>query len=86
MRGVDQVSNPPTTRQLQWQCRRGMLELDYLFSDFLRNSYPSLSTADKQLFVRILGFEDQLLLDWLMGNIIPSDGDIRRMINTIRLH
>ena len=74
----------PSTEKLRWQCRRGMLELDYVLRDFLEDTYPGLSQSDKALFVRMLDFEDQLLLDWLMGNVVSSDAGIRRMIGQMR--
>lgn len=74
----------PSTEKLRWQCRRGMLELDYVLRDFLEVTYPGLSQSDKALFVRMLDFEDQLLLDWLMGNVVSSDAGIRRMIGQMR--
>lgn len=74
----------PSMEKLRWQCRRGMLELDYVLRDFLEDTYPGLSQSDKAQFVRMLDFEDQLLLDWLMGNVVSSNADIRRMILQMR--
>lgn len=74
----------PSMEKLRWQCRRGMLELDYVLRGFLEDIYPGLSQSDQALFVRMLDFEDQLLLDWLMGNVVSSDADIRRLIGQMR--
>jgi antitoxin CptB len=77
--------NPlPPIGQLRWHCRRGMLELDYVLSDFLDRGYGDLTDQDKALFVRMLDLEDQLLLDWVMGNQVPSDGEIRRLVGLMR--
>lgn len=73
----------PSIEKLRWQCRRGMLELDYALSDFLEAHYLDLSEDEKRLFVQLLDFEDQLLLDWVMGNVVPSDTNIRHMIDRI---
>ena len=34
-------------RRMAWRCRRGMLELDLLFVDFVKNHLPQLT--DKQI-------------------------------------
>lgn len=74
----------PSLGQLRWQCRRGMLELDYVLIGFLDQHFSNLSPEDQRLFVRLLDFEDQLLLDWVMGNVVPSDPDIRRLITLMQ--
>ncbi|MES9962053.1 MAG: succinate dehydrogenase assembly factor 2 [Candidatus Sedimenticola sp. 20ELBAFRAG] len=73
----------PGIEKLRWQCRRGMLELDYALSDFLEQHYQQLPHQEQALFVRLLDFEDQLLLDWLMGNVVPSDDGLRSMMERI---
>jgi antitoxin CptB len=75
-----QGSDLPPLGQLRWQCRRGMLELDYILVGFLDQHYSELPLEDQHLFVRMLDFEDQLLLDWVMGNVVPSDANIRRLV------
>jgi len=80
----DQQPEAPSADRLRWHCRRGMLELDLLLEGFLDKGYPGLSAEDKELFVRVLDFEDQLLLDWLMGHVIPSDPGISRLVSRIR--
>nr|WP_274600225.1 succinate dehydrogenase assembly factor 2 [Thiocystis violacea] len=54
-------------RRLRWQCRRGMLELDHLLSRFLELGYRDLSEADRLLFARLLGEQDQDLHNWLVS-------------------
>ncbi len=75
---------PPSAKRLLWQCRRGMLELDYLLKGFLQTGYEPLPDEEKRLFIRMLDFQDQLLLDWLMGYIVPSDPATQRMVERIR--
>ena len=74
----------PPLGQLRWQCRRGMLELDYILIGFLERHYSGLSGEDKRVFVRMLDLEDQLLLDWVMGNVVPSDPGIRRLVGLMQ--
>lgn len=79
-----QGSDIPPLGQLRWQCRRGMLELDYILVGFLDQHFANLALDDQQLFVRMLDFEDQLLLDWVMGNVVPSDANIRRLVGLMQ--
>lgn len=57
-----------------------MLELDYILIGFLDRHYSELSKEEQAVFVRMLDLEDQLLLDWVMGNVVPSDQKIRRLV------
>ena len=70
--------------KLTWACRRGMLELDVLLGNFLKNAYPELADADKLLFVQLLECSDPELFAWLLGQETPSDTDLLRIINLVR--
>ncbi len=74
----------PDPERLRWQCRRGMLELDLMLEGFLERGYPALEDEQKRLFARMLEFEDQLLLDWLMGYVVPADDSLRQMLEKIQ--
>ena len=52
--------------RLQWQCRRGMLELDYLFRRFLDQQYDNQSEENKKIFRSLLAETDPQLFHWLM--------------------
>ncbi len=52
--------------------------------EFLDQHYDALSDQLKLVFVKMLDSEDQLLLDWAMANVIPSDPDIRTIVNLMR--
>lgn len=77
------VNNIP---KLEWACRRGMLELDVLLGNFLREAYPSLSLDDKRLFVELLTQPDPELFAWLMGSEVPQDKNIANITDMIRTH
>jgi len=79
------AQTPPSAERLRWQCRRGMLELDLLLQGFLDAGYADLTEQQQKQFVRMLDFEDQLLLDWLMGYVVPSDGGYLELVRKIRL-
>ncbi len=52
--------------RLHWQCRRGMLELDELFKQFLQTGYKVLESDDKSLFTELLRESDPDLYQWLL--------------------
>lgn len=75
---------PPSISQLAWRCRRGMLELDLLLQGFLERGYTSLSADDQRAFVALLGAEDAVLLEYLLGRMRPADPALARVVVAIR--
>lgn len=73
----------PPVQKLQWQCRRGMLELDYIFRDFLDNHYEQLCDEDKYRFVELLKHSDQDLQQWLVNKSSPANQDLLKIIEKI---
>ncbi len=69
--------------RLRWQCRRGMLELDLLLNQFLDTGFMRLDAARRAEFVRLLGYQDQIIHDWLMGQAVPADAALRRVVAAI---
>lgn len=67
------MNKPPfkEKERLQWQCRRGMLELDYLFERFLHQHYDRQPTQMQKAFSRLLREADPHLYRWLLG--VPED-------------
>ncbi len=70
--------------RLQWQCRRGMLELDLFLREFLEKGYAALSDEEKRAFEQLLKTPDQQLLEYLMGREEPEDKDIADAVNKVR--
>ncbi|MFQ5487732.1 MAG: succinate dehydrogenase assembly factor 2 [Gammaproteobacteria bacterium] len=70
--------------RLRWQCRRGMRELDLLLEDFMCEQYDSLGKEERQAFRRLLDCPDQLLLEYLMGRMAPSDKEVAYVVARIR--
>lgn len=70
--------------KLAWQCRRGMLELDILLTNFLENDYQQLNDESKQAFVEVLDIVDTDLLEYLMGRHVHKEAHIQDVIETIR--
>jgi len=83
MVGVTVTENNREAR-LQWQCRRGMLELDLFLRGFLAEGYAKLTDAEKETFDRLLKTPDQQLLEYLMGREQPEERDIADVVNKVR--
>ncbi|MDH5360526.1 MAG: succinate dehydrogenase assembly factor 2 [Gammaproteobacteria bacterium] len=70
--------------RLKWQCRRGMLELDLMLDSFVDKVWPGLSEQQKLTFDTLLDYPDQLLFDYLLGDAVPTDGEMMHVITQIR--
>ena len=59
--------------RLYWQCRRGMLELDLVLQEFLDHYYDDSTPEEQRAFETLLNYPDSLLLEYVMGHMVPSD-------------
>ena len=73
-----------THNRLAWQCRRGMRELDVLLNGFLRQRFDALNAQQKDSFARLLEYPDAVLLECLMGRMVPADKDVASIVQDIR--
>jgi antitoxin CptB len=55
--------------RLRWQCRRGTKELDFLLNRYLETGYLVADKGERELFVELLGMEDDELVGVLMGDL-----------------
>ncbi len=53
--------------RLRWQCRRGTKELDFLLNRYLETGYLAADQRERDLFLELLGMEDDQLIGVLMG-------------------
>lgn len=74
------IDNKP---RLRWACRRGMLELDLLFSPFVDQAYDDLSDENKAIFERLLSCQDPELFAWFMGHEECEDAELNSMVQLI---
>ena len=72
--------------QMRWASRRGLLELDLLLAPFVEDCYRQLSDVSKADYRRLMGSEDQDLLNWIMDRSPISDGTLIDIIKQIREH
>lgn len=70
-------------KKLQWQCRRGMLEVDLYLMNFLEKAYADLTETDQRLFEDLLKEPDPVLLGWLTGQVTPVQEDMANLVQTI---
>jgi antitoxin CptB len=77
------MPNTPELRRLRWQCRRGLLELDFLFNQFLDTRYQQLTPAQQADFVHLLSHSDQDLLYWFTDQA-PVPTDLQAIFQQVR--
>ncbi|MDH5633640.1 MAG: succinate dehydrogenase assembly factor 2 [Gammaproteobacteria bacterium] len=70
--------------RLRWRCRRGLLELDLVFEQFIRHQYPSLGPELKDEFWLLLDEADNAILAWLNGSESCTDSGLNKIIKKIR--
>jgi antitoxin CptB len=76
------VTGAEELRRLRWQCRRGVLELDLLFTRFLASGFNRLSETERAVFTRLLHESDPLLLSWVQGHQMPPD-ELKNIIEKV---
>jgi antitoxin CptB len=69
--------------KLLWRCRRGVKELDVLFTRFVESSYDGLSEREKEAFNKLLEIEDPDILGFMLYNITPDDPDVANIVEKI---
>jgi len=69
--------------KLLWRCRRGVKELDVLFTNFVESSYDGLTDAEKQAFDKLLELEDPDILGFMLYNEKPTDPDVASIVEKI---
>jgi antitoxin CptB len=66
--------------RIRWRCRRGLLELDLVLSNFLNKKYAALSEQQKDVFLEITSYPDNDLWDLLSGRAAPASPAIANLI------
>jgi antitoxin CptB len=70
--------------RLHWQCRRGMLELDLVLQNFLECQYDRVTPDERRAFETLLHYPDALLLEYVMGRVIPADRQLANVVIRLR--
>ena len=69
--------------KLLWRCRRGMKELDVLFTRFVETSYDGLSADEKLAFAALLDIEDPDILGFMLYGKKPDDPAVASIVEKI---
>lgn len=71
-------------RRLRWRSRRGMRELDQLFTRFLDQQWAQSPEAERVVFRRLLACEDDRLWRCFMGFDHADDAELDALVQRIR--
>ena len=66
-----------------WRCRRGIRELASLLRPFAEDCYAELSPLDKTRLQTLLGYQDNQILDWILGREIPDKEGLQSLVDSI---
>ena len=69
--------------KMLWRCRRGIRELDSLLRPFAEDCYDELSPLDKTRLQTLLGYQDNQILDWILGREIPDREGLQSLVDSI---
>ena len=70
--------------RIEWDCRRGMLELDKIIMPFYLAHFDELSDDKKDIFLRLLASTDLQLFSWFFNRGKSQDEDIQAMVEYIQ--
>ena len=69
--------------KIRGHCRRGMLELDIILSQFFADHYDHLNEKQQCLFSQLLQEQDPTLYRWFLGYEQPEDKQMQTMVSYI---
>jgi antitoxin CptB len=70
--------------RIKWHCRRGLLELDLVLERFVARHLDTLNAAQTDVFVELLAYEDNDLLDMVMGRAEPVNENLSAVLQMMR--
>ena len=76
-------NQPKSRRRLQWQCRRGIKEVEVLLIPFFEQRFDGLEALDQALFERLLEQHDVDLFEWFTYRSKPQDAELNRMVTMV---
>ena len=75
------ITEDQDLNRLRWRCRRGMRELDALFTRFLDSHYSAASAVEQAAFRDLLTLPDPDILGLLTASSRSEDPAIRRVVS-----
>jgi antitoxin CptB len=70
--------------RFRWRCRRGLLELDLVFSRFLATRFEDLTEQQRHCFAGLLELPDNDLWDMVVGRQEAPDPRSAEIIGYLR--
>ena len=78
------MSDSEALKRLKWRSRRGLLELDLVFTRFWEGPGRELDEAEAQALARLLTLPDNDLLDLVMRRAETPDEQLRGLVEKLR--
>ena len=69
--------------RLRWRARRGLLENDLIFTEYLDAYQDKLSDADVSALTQLFDLGDNELLDLLLGIVEPTGALDRKAVHDV---
>ena len=66
--------------RIEWDCRRGMLELDKIIMPFYKAHFDQLTDDKKDIFIRLLAATDLQLFSWFFNGSQSDDAEVQAMV------
>mgnify|MGYP002656254250 FL=1 len=70
--------------RIEWDCRRGMLELDKIIMPFYLKHFDELTDDKKDIFIRSLASTDLQLFSWFFNLAKSQDVELQMMVEYIQ--
>ncbi|OOF41961.1 hypothetical protein BKK50_07950 [Rodentibacter rarus] len=70
--------------RIEWDCRRGMLELDNIIMPFYKQHFDNLTETQKDQFIRLLACTDLQLFSWFFNRGTADDEELQNMVEYIQ--
>ena len=78
--------SPQRKAKINWNCRRGMLELDLILERFSKRHLDALTDEQLNAFENLLSSQDPDLYTWLMGYGEPEQKELADIVAFIKRH
>ena len=66
--------------RIEWDCRRGMLELDKIIMPFYKAHFDQLTDDKKDIFIRLLTATDLQLFSWFFNGSQSDDAEVQAIV------
>ncbi|MEQ1774333.1 MAG: succinate dehydrogenase assembly factor 2 [Burkholderiales bacterium] len=70
--------------RIHWDCRRGLLELDLVLQRFTEGYLDALDAGQMAAFKELLAYDDNDLLDMVMGRAEPVNARLAAVLEMLR--